>query len=70
MIKLVTGMIDAKSFMEFFEKEYGVTFVDGNTGKKALDIIAEKENTQGNPYNHPAYKSDYDSFLDEEGVEE
>jgi hypothetical protein len=32
-------MIDAKSFMEFFEKEYGVSFVDTSTGKKALDII-------------------------------
>ena len=35
-------MIDPKSFMEFFEKQYGVTFVDANTGKRALDIIDEK----------------------------
>lgn len=36
-------MIDAKSFMEFFEKEYDVSFVDANTGKRALDIIAIDE---------------------------
>ena len=36
-------MIDTKSFMEFFEKEYGVKFVDANTGKNALDIINEKQ---------------------------
>ena len=35
-------MIDSKSFMEFFEKEYGVKFVDVKTGKGALDIINEK----------------------------
>jgi formylmethanofuran dehydrogenase subunit E len=34
-------MIDEKSFMEFFEKEYGVKFVDVSTGKNALDIIKE-----------------------------
>ena len=60
-------MIDAKSFMEFFEKEYGVTFVDAQTGKKALDVITEKEQIRSNPYNDPAYKSDYDRFLEEQG---
>jgi hypothetical protein len=35
-------MIDAKSFMEFFEKESGVRFIDGNTGKPALDLIKEQ----------------------------
>jgi hypothetical protein len=59
-------MIDAKSFIEFFEKEYEVTVVDNKTGEKALDIIAKKEKTQSNPYNHTAYKSDYDRFLEEE----
>jgi len=59
-------MIDAKSFVEFFEKEYGVKFVDANTGKKVLDIMAEKENKH-NPYNDPSYKSDYDRFLEESG---
>jgi hypothetical protein len=32
-------MIDPKSFMEFFEKQYDVKFIDANTGKNALDII-------------------------------
>ena len=36
-------MINPKSFMEFFEKECGVQFIDTESGKKALDIIAEKE---------------------------
>ena len=58
-------MIDAKSFMEFFEKEYGVTFVDGKTGRKALDVVAEKAKSRNNPYSNPAYKSDYDRFLEE-----
>ncbi len=35
--------LNAKSFMEFFEKEYGVEFIDSNTGKRALDIIADSE---------------------------
>lgn len=35
--------INAKNFMEFFEKECGVKFVDINTGKRALDIIADNE---------------------------
>ena len=34
-------MIDPKRFMEFFENEYGVKFVDANTGKNALDLIKE-----------------------------
>jgi len=63
-------MIDAKSFMEFFEKEYGVTFVDGKTGRKALEVVAENGKTRSNPpYNDPTYKSDYDR-LEEEGSEE
>ena len=45
-------MINAKSFMEFFEKEYGATF---------------NEKARSNPYNDPAYESDYDRFLEEEG---
>jgi len=36
-------MIDAKSFMEFFEKEFNVKFVDADTGRDALDVIAERE---------------------------
>ena len=63
--KTVTMMIDAKSFMEFFEKEYGVTFVDGKTGRKALDVVAENVKSRDNPFDDPAYKSDYDRFLEE-----
>ena len=55
-------MIDAKSFMEFFEREYGVTLIDSKTGKKALEIVAENEKSRSNPYNDPAYESDYDRF--------
>ena len=58
-------MIDAKSFMEFFEKEYGVHFVDAQTGE-ILDIKAEYVRRKNNPYNDPAYKSDYDKFLEAE----
>jgi nitric oxide synthase oxygenase domain/subunit len=38
-----SGPINAKSFMEFFEKEYGVKFVDHKTGRSALEIINERE---------------------------
>ena len=56
-------MIDAKNFMEFFEKEFNVQFIDNETGKRALDIVAENERNN-NPYSNPAYKSDYDKFLE------
>ena len=56
-------MIDAKSFMEFFEKECNVKFVDHKTGKSVLDIIAERDKRK-NPYNESANKSDYDKFLE------
>jgi hypothetical protein len=36
-------VVDAKSFMEFFEKEYGVHFVDVKTGKDVLHAAVEKE---------------------------
>jgi hypothetical protein len=59
-------MINAKSFMEFFEKEYDVKFVDAKTGRNARDVVEEHEKIKNNPYNNPAYKSDYDRFLEEE----
>jgi len=40
---LKSEQINAKSFMEFFENQYGVKFVDSSTGEKALDLIIEKE---------------------------
>jgi hypothetical protein len=38
--------INAKSFMEFFEKEAGIVFIDSATGNKALDMI-EAEASSG-----------------------
>jgi len=38
---LKSNPINAKNFMEFFESECGVEFVDTATGKRALDIINE-----------------------------
>jgi DNA-3-methyladenine glycosylase I len=35
-------MIDEKEFMKFSEKQYGVKFVDANTGKNALDLTNER----------------------------
>jgi hypothetical protein len=37
---------------------------DGKTGKSALDSIAEQNKINYNPLNDPAYKSDYDMFLE------
>jgi len=62
-------MIDAKSLMEFFEKEFSVQFIDMETNKRALDIIAEKEK-KNVPYSDPAYNSDYDIFLESEDDED
>ena len=59
-------MIDAKGIMEFFEKEYNVQFVDAKTGKRALDIVAEKEKRKSISFNN----SDYDKFLGEENNDE
>jgi len=36
-------LINSMNFMEFFEKECGVKFVDVNTGKSALDMLYEQE---------------------------
>ena len=55
-------MIDAKKFMEFFEKECNVRFIDMKTGKKALGVLSEENNKI--PYSDPAYKSDYDRLLE------
>ncbi|MDR0767103.1 MAG: hypothetical protein LBE57_01450 [Methanosarcinales archaeon] len=35
--------INAKNFMEFFEKQCGVKFVDIEAGKTVLDIINDEE---------------------------
>jgi hypothetical protein len=40
---MAAGVINAKSFMEFFERENGIIFIDTTTGEKALDIIRAQE---------------------------
>jgi len=37
-------MIDARSFMEFCEKELHVKFIVAGTDKRALDVLAERDN--------------------------
>jgi hypothetical protein len=55
-------MINSKQFMEFFEAQCGVNFIDIKTGKRSLDSISEQ--VRENPYNNRNYKSDYDRFLE------
>ena len=47
--------INAENFMRFFEETTGVKFVDVDTGKSALDVLAEKKSEK---------KSDYDLWLE------
>ena len=42
------NMIDAKSFMEFFEREFNFKFVDADTGRDALDVINERRDKTSN----------------------
>ena len=35
--------INARNFMELFQSQYGIEFIDAGTGKRALDMIFEKE---------------------------
>lgn len=49
--------INAESFMKFFEETAGVKFVDAETGKPALEILAE---------NKTEVKSDYDIWLEQQ----
>ena len=55
-------MIGTNSFLDFFEKQLKVNFVDAESGKRALDIIGKQKKQNANPLNNPAYKSDYDKF--------
>jgi len=57
-------MIDTKSFIEFFGNQLGVNFVDAGSSRRALDIIGKQKKQDANPLNNPAYKSDYDKFLE------
>jgi len=58
-------MINARNFMEFFEKECNVQFIDQKTGRRALNIIAEEEAIKKLRSND--VQSDYDRFLAECG---
>ena len=49
--------INAENFMRFFEETAGVKFVDVDTGKSALDVLAEKKSEK---------KSDYDLWLEQQ----
>ena len=49
--------INAENFMRFFEETTGVKFVDVDTGKSVLDVLAEKKSEK---------KSDYDLWLEEQ----
>ena len=42
-------MINAKNFIEFFERECNVVFIDQLTGKRALDIITKNKNKKITP---------------------
>lgn len=52
--------INAENFMEFFEKTTGVTFIDVETGKSALEILAKQKSEK---------KSDYDIWLEQQDEE-
>ena len=39
-------MIDAKSFMEFFEQESGIKFIDANSGRPALQVLKEQKRSR------------------------
>ena len=52
--------INAENFMRFFEETTGVKFVDVDTGKSALDVLAEKKSEK---------KSDYDLWLEQQDEE-
>ena len=49
--------INAENFMRFFEETTGVKFVDVDTNKSVLDILAEKKSKK---------KSDYDLWLEQQ----
>ena len=52
--------INADNFMRFFEETIGVKFVDVDTGKSAIDVLAEKKSKK---------KSDYDLWLEKQDEE-
>lgn len=50
-------IIDAESFMKFFEETTGAKFVDVGTGKPALEVLAKKRSEK---------MSDYDLWLEQQ----
>ena len=54
------SIIDAEAFMKFFEETTGAKFVDVETGKPALDILAKQKGEK---------KSDYDLWLEKQDEE-
>lgn len=50
-------IIDAEAFMKFFEETTGAKFVDVETGKPALEVLAKKKSKK---------KSDYDLWLEQQ----
>jgi len=58
-------MITAKEFMEFFEKEYNVKFVDAKTGKHALDVLSENSKKSEYPQSNPDCKSELDRSVED-----
>ena len=50
-------IIDAEAFMRFFEETTDVKFVDFETGKPALEVLAMKKSEK---------KSDYDLWLEQQ----
>ena len=49
--------INAENFMRFFEETTGVRFLDADTNKSAIDVLAEKKSEK---------KSDYDLWLEQQ----
>lgn len=52
------SFITPEAFMKFFEENMGVKFVDMDTGKSALEVIAQKK--------EESEKSDYDVWLEQQ----
>jgi hypothetical protein len=50
-------IIDAEAFMKFFEETTGAKFVDVETGKPALDVLARNKSEK---------MSDYDLWLEQQ----
>jgi hypothetical protein len=50
-------IIDAEALMRFFEETTDVRFVDAETGKPALEVLAMKKSEK---------KSDYDLWLEQQ----